>query len=760
MAGSFSSSWLVVGDLNAVLGAHECLGCRSPARGSCEDFKSMIEDCNLIGVRSQGACFTWVMGRSSRNRVERRLDMTLVSEGCTTCWRDISCVALPYRFSNHCPLWIRLAESQSIPCHGRPPHVVIDLIDQDLSIVDDIVPSLVSHEENSLLVAIPSADVIHDAVFAMDALSAPRPDGFSCRFFQRCWEIVGRDVILAVQDFFHSGVVTPGLNSNFIVLLPKMRDSITIDQFRPIVLGNFRFKVSSKILADRDRHVEDCTALASDCVNVVYKKCYGGNVAMTIDIRKAFDTLDWKFLCQVLMAFGFSQTFMDWIVSIMGSSKLSILINGSPPGYFGCSRGVRPGDPLSPLFFGIAEDFLSRLLSRMVASDQLFPISYPIGFSAPTHLLYADDVLIFCRGTVKNLRRVVHAFRVYGSISGQLVNWSKSSIIFGSSVSPARISSLQSLVGMQIGQLPFSYLGVPLFRGKPRKSILMPIADKILSKFSKWKGKSLSLADWATLIRSVITGSFVHYFIVHKRLIFLIQMVTKKIRNFLWTGSCEETKLVRVAWNRCCRPYAFGGLGLKDLALLNDYLLQKLTWKFITSIYFAFTFLHERMVDGFWMIAFELGFKISTFGLVGLRFLRSPGGGTSGLAISPPLVQFRLGDICLVGSPLKIVCAALWEAIFSAFQRRVSADTWGSFFRQAMYVSFSDQIRVLWRTVIHAVVWSVWYSRYQWIFEEKSIDFRAALSLVWRSVYDANHLGIGCMRKMVVYHCFYFGERV
>ncbi|KAK3229892.1 hypothetical protein Dsin_001773 [Dipteronia sinensis] len=58
MAGSFSSSWLVVGDINEVLGAHECLGSRSPARGSCENFKSMIEDCNLISVRSQSAHFT------------------------------------------------------------------------------------------------------------------------------------------------------------------------------------------------------------------------------------------------------------------------------------------------------------------------------------------------------------------------------------------------------------------------------------------------------------------------------------------------------------------------------------------------------------------------------------------------------------------------------------------------------------------------------------------------------------------------------
>ena len=186
------------------------------------------------------------------------------------------------------------------------------------------------------------------------------------------------------------------------------------------------------------------------------------------------------------------------------------------------------------------------------------------------------------------------AFGDYGDISGQLVNWGKSSIFFRSSISPSRIGSLHSLVGMQIGQLPFSYLGVPLFRGKPRKAVLRPIADKILSKFAKWKGKSLSLAGRATLIRSVITGSFVHSFMIYKWPSSLLSLINRKLRNFLWTGSCEETKLVWVAWYRCCRPYSQGGLGLKDLRLLNDSLLRNFTWKFMTSDSFAFTFLRER----------------------------------------------------------------------------------------------------------------------------------------------------------------------
>ncbi|KAK2642070.1 hypothetical protein Ddye_023833 [Dipteronia dyeriana] len=260
MASSFSSSWLVVGDFIAVLGAHECLGSRSPTRGSCEDFKSMIEDYNLIGVWSHGAHFTWVKSRSSCTRVERRV-WSIPSIGRppqkSTELRFVQSQMSDLGFSEE----LFLTES----CIHHDLDVLLrrfymDLfssdsaqIDENLSIADDIVPSLVSLEENSLLVVIPSVDVIHDVVFAMDALLAPRPDGFSGRLFQHCWEIVGRDVILAVQDFFHSGVVAPGLNSNFIVLLPKMKDSIMVDQFRPIALINFLFKISSKILADRGK---------------------------------------------------------------------------------------------------------------------------------------------------------------------------------------------------------------------------------------------------------------------------------------------------------------------------------------------------------------------------------------------------------------------------------------------------------------------------------------------------------------------------
>jgi len=76
-------------------------------------------------------------------------------------------------------------------------------------------------------------------------------------------------------------------------------------------------------------------------INMLCKKIIGDNVTFKIDISKDFDTLSWDFLIQVLKQFDFHHTFLQWILTILHSAKLSIRINGSLVGYFPCSRGVR-----------------------------------------------------------------------------------------------------------------------------------------------------------------------------------------------------------------------------------------------------------------------------------------------------------------------------------------------------------------------------------------------------------------------------------
>ncbi|WCJ21305.1 hypothetical protein M5689_003469 [Euphorbia peplus] len=167
----------------------------------------------------------------------------------------------------------------------------------------------------------------------------------------------------------------------------------------------------------------------------------------------------------------------------MGSARISILVAGITKCYFSCSRGVRQVNPLSPILFGIVEDFFGRWLHRMVENGELQPLTYVNGLMFSTYLLYADDVLLFCKATIRNMRALKEAFRIYGDLSGQVVNWAKSIVIFGTHLTFPRKEALVNVVSIRIGALPFSYFGVPLFYEATRFRHLLPLADKIINSF-------------------------------------------------------------------------------------------------------------------------------------------------------------------------------------------------------------------------------------------------------------------------------------
>ncbi|PNX79615.1 ribonuclease H, partial [Trifolium pratense] len=377
---------------------------------------------------------------------------------------------------------------------------------------EEVIPNLINEDINAVMTMLPSHQEIKSAVFALNKDSAPGPDGFGAFFFQHYWEIVKIDVFNAVLEFFTTSWILPGFNSNIITLLPKTSNATSIDQYRPIAMANFKFKVISKIIADRlanimpfiiskeqmgfihDRNIKDCLCIASEAVNLLHNKAFGGNLALKIDISKAFDTLEWSFLLKVLNRFGFNEKFCNWIHVILKSAFLSISINGKSEGYFNCSRGVRQGDPLSPLLFCIAEDVLSRSISKLVLEGKLDLIKGTRHLSVPSHTFYADDLMVFCKGKLAGIKALKELFDMYASQSGQIINTAKSTIYSGS-ITQGRLALIVNLLNFKLGSLPFNYLGVPLFKGKPKASLLQPIADKIHSKLSAWKASLLSIAE-------------------------------------------------------------------------------------------------------------------------------------------------------------------------------------------------------------------------------------------------------------------------
>lgn len=156
-------------------------------------------------------------------------------------------------------------------------------------------------------------------------------------------------------------------------------------------------------------------------------------------LNKAFDSIRWDFLEDALATLNFPQFGIKWILECVLQPGFSIIINGKPCGFFNGTRGLRQGCPLSPYLFGIVMEFFSAVLIECVKNG-LIPTPFVKGEVAVSHLLFADDVLIFASDSATaevagNLKRFLHDFSIHSGLS---TNWGKSSIFFSNCTTESR----------------------------------------------------------------------------------------------------------------------------------------------------------------------------------------------------------------------------------------------------------------------------------------------------------------------------------
>lgn len=149
--------------------------------------------------------------------------------------------------------------------------------------------------------------------------------------------------------------------------------------------------------------------------------------------------------------------------------------------------------------------------------------------------------------------------------------------------SSTRLHSLSQALGFSIGSVPFHYLGVPIFKGKPKRIHLQVLADKVKAKLASWKGHSLSLMGRVQLVQSVIHGMLLYSFKIYSWPRSLVKHLNSCIRNFVWSGDITVKKLVTLSWDSVCTPVSSGGLGLRRLKDMNKAACLKLCWELIKS---------------------------------------------------------------------------------------------------------------------------------------------------------------------------------
>jgi hypothetical protein len=143
-----------------------------------------------------------------------------------------------------------------------------------------------------------------------------------------------------------------------------------------------------------------------------------------------------------------------WIEEILLSARLFVLVNGKLACLFKCTCDVRKGDPLSPLLFCIAEEVLSRSISNALLKGELSPMSLCRYTQIPSHVLYSDDIMVFCKGSKKNICCIMRIFHAYGEVSGQVINTLKSKFYSGA-MSNSRLLMITNLLGFGVGSNHF-----------------------------------------------------------------------------------------------------------------------------------------------------------------------------------------------------------------------------------------------------------------------------------------------------------------
>ena len=125
-----------------------------------------------------------------------------------------------------------------------------------------------------------------------------------------------------------------------------------------------------------------------------------------LDIEKTYDHVNWEALFYLLDRMGFGLKWKGWIKACVTSVRFSILVNGSLEGFFGSFRGLRQGDPLSPLLFLLIMEVLSRILKKTKENNliQGFHVGAvnSVGVRI-SHLLFADDTILFCDASKEQL---------------------------------------------------------------------------------------------------------------------------------------------------------------------------------------------------------------------------------------------------------------------------------------------------------------------------------------------------------------------
>ena len=447
------------------------------------------------------------------------------------------------------------------------------------------IPKLTEDKKKSLEGEI-SFSELTAALKKMKNNKSPGSDGFTTEFFKFFWSDIGKIVLRSINKGYQKGEMSITQKQGIIVCIPKEdRPKQFMKNWRPITLLNTVYKLASSCIAERLKSVlsdlidsdqrgfipgrfigENCR-LIYDILHYTEENDIPG-ILLLIDFEKAFDSISWSFLYEVLKFFNFGNSIIDWVKTFYCNITSAVTQNGFLSDFFQVQRGCRQGDPLSPYIFLLCAEILGILIRNseevkgIVIDDTEYVLSQ-----------YADDTSLILDGSPVSLDASLRLLQFYADISGLKINIDKTNVIW---IGSKKFSQEKICVkwGLKWGSSRFKLLGINFCVNLEEMIELnyTPKFQEIDGILKRWSKHYLTPLGKITLIKTLMISKLNHLFLsIPRPNENMLNQFISNIYNFLWDGKPDKVKR-----DLLCQDYYLGGLKMINVRAFIQGL--KLTW--------------------------------------------------------------------------------------------------------------------------------------------------------------------------------------